>query len=119
MKRSLESLDAFRARINRAVQLEEEDTATDAGPDNWLIGIPRNAGSLHSDYWRGAATELANRDAIAVYPVTGWWKEKPYLRHYERDARYCLIVSINATASDIDIHTPIAVQVGIPVEIVL
>jgi len=119
MKRSLESLDAFRARINRAVQLEEEDTATDAGPDNWLIGIPRNAGSLHSDYWRGAATELANRDAIAVYPVTGWWKEKPYLRHYERDARYCLIVSIDATASDIDIYAPIAVQVGIPLEIVL
>src|SRR5450759_2298191 len=79
MKRSLENLDAFRARINKAVQLEEEDVSTDAGPDNWLIGPPRNVGSLHSDYWRGAAAELAGRDAIAVYPVTGWWKEKPYL----------------------------------------
>ncbi|SPE27921.1 conserved hypothetical protein [Candidatus Sulfotelmatobacter sp. SbA7] len=117
MKRSLESLDAFRARINRAVQLEDEDSATDAGGDNWLIGKPRDVGSIHSDYWRGAAIELADRDAIAVYPVTGWWKEKPYLHHYERDARYCLIVSINATASDIDIYTPIAVKVGIPIEI--
>jgi len=118
MKRNLESLNIFRARINKAVQLEEEDIATDAGADNWLIGIPRNVGSLHSDYWRGAAIELADRDAIAVYPVTGWWKEKPYLRRYERDVRYCLIVSISAVASEIDIHTPIAVRVGIPVEIV-
>jgi hypothetical protein len=117
MKRSLESRDAFRARINKVVQLEEEDIATDAGADNWLIGIPRNVGSLHSDYWRGAAIELAGRDAIAVYPVTGWWKEKPYLGRYERSVRYSLMVSINATTADIDIYTPIAVAVGVPVEI--
>jgi hypothetical protein len=117
LKRSLESIDAFRARINRAVQLEEEDTATDAGPDNWLIGIPRNVGSLHSDYWTGTAAALASRDAIAVYPVTGWWKEKSYLQRYERDVRYSLAVSINATAADIDIYTPITINVGIPVQI--
>ena len=117
MKRSLESRDAFRARINKAVQLEEEDVATDPRADNWLIGIPRNVGSLHSDYWRGAAIELAGRDAIAVYPVTGWWKEKPYLSRYERSVRYSLMVSINATAAAVDIYTPIAVAVGIPVEI--
>jgi len=118
LKRSLESIQAFRARINRAVQLEDEDTDTDAGPDNWLIGSPRNVGSLHSDYWSGPAVELANRDAIAVYPVTGWWKEKPYLHRYERDVRYCLMVSINATAADVDIYTPITIAVGIPIQIV-
>jgi hypothetical protein len=117
MKRSLESLDAFRARINEAVQLEEDEIATDAGADNWLIGIPRNVGSLHSDYWTGIGAELADRDAIAIYPVTGWWKEKPYLDRYQRDVRYCLILSINASAGEIDIYTPIAVAVGIPVEI--
>jgi len=117
MKRTLESLDAFRARINKAVQLEEEDIATDAGADNWLIGIPRNVGSLHSDYWRRSAIELAGRDAIAVYPVTGWWKEKPYLNRYTRHVRYSLMISINATAAAIDIYTPIAIAVGIPVEI--
>jgi hypothetical protein len=117
LKRSLESFDAFRARINKAVQLEEDDTATDAGPDNWLIGTSRNVGSLHSDYWTGTAVELANRDAIAVYPVTGWWKEKPYLQRYEREVRYCLTVSINATTTDLDIYTPIAINVGIPVQI--
>ena len=117
MKRSLESLDAFCARINKAVQLEEDEIATDAGADNWLIGIPRNVGSLHSDYWAGTAAELANRDAIAVYPVSGWWKEKPYLSRYQRDVRYCLMLSINATAAAIDIYTPITVAVGIPIEI--
>jgi len=117
MKRSLESLEAFRARINDAVQLEEEEIAIDTGPDGWLIGIPRNVGSLHSDYWHGTAAELAGRDAIAVYPVTGWWKEKPYLGRYQRNVRYTLILSIDATVSEIDIYTPIAVTVGIPIEI--
>ncbi len=117
MKRSFESLDAFRARINKAVQLEEEDIETDAGSDNWLIGIPRNVGSLHSDYWRGTATELANRGAIAVYPVTGWWKEKAYLERYSRSVRYSLLVSINATTAEIDIYTPVEIAVSLPVEI--
>jgi hypothetical protein len=119
MKRSLESLDAFRSRINQAVQLEEDNIATDTGPDNWLIGVPRNVGSLHSDYWRGTAAELAGRDAMAVYPVTGWWKEKPYLGRFHREVRYTLILSINATVSEIDIYTPIAVAIEIPVEIAL
>ncbi len=117
LKRSLENLESFRARINKAVQLEDENTSTDAGPDNWLIGPSRNVGSLHSDYWRGSAAELARRDAIAVYPVTGWWKEKPFLERYERLVRYALIVSINASAADIDIYTPVAISIGIPIEI--
>src|SRR3712207_7795828 len=37
----------------------------------------RSAGSIHADIWEGTAADLANRGAIAVYPVTGWWKENP------------------------------------------
>jgi hypothetical protein len=67
-----------------------------------------------SDYWTGTAAELARRDAIAVYPVGGWWKEKPSLERYDRNVRYALIVSINASAGDIDIYTPILNAVTIP-----
>ena len=114
VKRSLESIDEFRARINRAVQEEEAGVPADTGPDRWFLGVVRNAGSIHSDYWTGTAAELARRDAIAVYPVGGWWKEKPSLERYDRNVRYALIVSINASAGDIDIYTPILNAVTIP-----
>jgi hypothetical protein len=39
----------------------------------------RDRGSLHSDFWFGSAADLAERDAVVVFPVGGWWKEKPYL----------------------------------------
>ncbi len=115
VKRSLEPLDAFRARINGAIEMEEQGLPADVGGDGWLLGTVRNAGSLHSDYWRGTAAELARRDAIAIYPVGGWWKEKPNLARYDRAVRYARVVSIRAIAGNIDIYTPI--QAAIPVAI--
>jgi hypothetical protein len=58
---------------------------------------------------------LSRRDAIAIYPVGGWWKEKPNLARYDKSVRYALVVSIRATAGEIDIYTPI--QAAIPVVI--
>jgi hypothetical protein len=115
VKRSLETLPAFQARINGAIELEEQGLAADTGGDDWMLGSVRNLGSIHSDHWRGTGAELARRDAIAIYPVGGWWKEKPVLARYDRSVRYALIVSIRATAGEIDIYTPI--QAGIPVAI--
>ena len=118
VKRSLEALAAFQARINGAIEMEEQGLPGDGGGDDWLLGSIRNLGSIHSDHWRGTAAELARRDAIAIYPVGGWWKEKPNLARYDRQVRYSLIVSIRATAGNIDIYTPIqaAIPVVIPVE---
>lgn len=117
VKRSIETLDEFRARINRAVELEEQGGHVDLGPDNWFLGTLRDTGSIHSDYWRGTGAELARRDAIAIYPVSGWWKEKPRLQRYERAARYCLVVSLRATAGAIDIYTPIQTVIAPAIEI--
>jgi len=79
VKRALESIDAFRVRINKAAVAEKEGLgAIDAGADDWVLGERlRNVGSIHSDYWRGTAADLAQRSAIGVYPVGGWWKENP------------------------------------------
>ncbi len=117
VKRSLETLPAFQARINGAIEMEEQGIQADAGGDDWLLGSIRNVGSIHSDHWRGTAAELARRDAIAIYPVGGWWKEKPSLARYDRAVRYALIVSIRATAGAIDIYTPIQAAVPIAVRI--
>lgn len=118
VKRALESVDAFRGRINKAATTEEEGFgAIDAGSDHWYLGRIRNVGSIHSDYWHGTAAELAQRSAIGVYPVGGWWKENPSHLRYDRTVRYALIVSIRAMNGEIDIYTPVRVQIATPVEI--
>ncbi len=86
-----------------------------AGDDNWLIGpTSRDLGSVHSDFWLGGtARDLAARDAIGIYPVGGWWKEKPYMERHGRDVRYALIVTLRAPGSNVDIYTPVEIDVAI------
>ena len=117
MKGSTEAVEAFRSRINKAVQLEDDDVGVADMSEDWYLGQIRDTGSIHSDYWRGTAADLATRDAVAVFPVTGWWKEKPALERYDRNVRYSLIVSIRAANAVTDIYTPVrnAIQVLIQV----
>lgn len=118
VKRSLESVDAFRQRINAAVAAEEQGVeAIDAGPDDWYLGRIRDSGSIHSDIWRGTAVELARRSAIGIYPIGGWWKENPGHRRYEHRVRYSLVISIRAVNGDVDIYTPVRVQITTPIQI--
>lgn len=116
VKRSLETTPQFRQRINRAAETEEEDdVGAAAGSDDWVLGTARDRGSIHSDIWRGSAAELASRDAIGVFPVSGWWKEKPGLQRWECSTPYSLLVSIRAPEAEIDLYTPIANQLAIEV----
>ncbi len=106
MKTATESVGEFRARINQAARSEEEDTPVDVG-ESWLLGTFRDSGSLHSDFWGGTAADLAERDAIGIFPVGGWWKEKPYLDRYNEQARYSLIVTIRAPSAAIDLYAAV------------
>ena len=120
VRRATESNDDFRKRINQRALAEEEKRPPSHGSDasEWYFGPDyRVAGSIHSDIWRGTAADLAQRGAVAVYPVTGWWKERPSHDHSERGARYALVVSIETPGQDVDIWTPVAQEVGIPIEI--
>jgi hypothetical protein len=116
LKRSHETVEKFRARINRAIVLEEEDRIAlpDAGDDNWFLGRIRDVGSLHSDIWVGSAAELLRRNALAVYPIGGWWKEKPQLERYNMDVRYALCISLRALSAQ-DIYTPLAISLSVRV----
>lgn len=121
VKGSLETYDEFRWQINKAVRDEEEGKKS-SSPDekNWFLGPnTRDSGSVHCDIWRGTAVELAQKDAIAVYPVGGWWKEKKYLERYSQVSYYTLIVSIRVPEIDVDIYTPVEnlVKPAIPTDI--
>lgn len=114
-----ESLERFRKRLNEAALNEEEDrpkTPADAG--GWLIGPQaRNRGSLHSDIWVGSAADLADRRIVGIYPVSGWWKDIPKRDRSDIGSRYSLVVSVETDAEDVDLWTPVATEVGVPVEV--
>jgi hypothetical protein len=112
-----ETNDDFRKRINRKALAEEEDRPARSGePDGWYVGSEtRNRGSVHSDIWEGTAADLAARGLIAIYPVTGWWKELQARDQSDLGARYALLISIETPIQDVDIWTPVAIEVGVPI----
>lgn len=132
LNRPNESEQEFLDRVGREVQAEEDqiDTLDDLSDfvsttdstDKWLLGPhSRDRGSLISDTWCGTAGELATQNLIAIAPQGGWWKHRkkfPALENprYLEQVRYSLIISL-ITEEDIDLHTPIASQVGVSVEV--
>jgi hypothetical protein len=119
VKREHESIPEFRSRINAAVEAEEAGLApVPGGTDDWLLGRIRNLGSIHSDHWYGSAATLAQKSAIGIYPIGGWWKENPGHKRYDKRIRYSLIVSIRAASSEVDIYTPVHTQIATPIEVI-
>ena len=117
VKRPGDNLARFRERINAAARDEGRDPPRGGNDDGWVLGYNlRNRGSLHSDVWQGTATELADRYAIAVYPVGGWWREKPKLKRTDRRVRYALVVTLRANV-EIDLYTEIASAVSVEAEV--
>ena len=115
VRRPLESLADFEARVNAAIAREEHGQVGGGQPDaNWLLGEnQRHRGSLHQDIWRGTAANLANLGFIAVYPSNGWWRTRKFLDRYNLPARYSLIISIRTPETEMDLYTPIATQVAL------
>lgn len=115
-----ETVDAFRARVNQLAREadEEHDLMTASDDQGWDLGVRlRTKGSLHCDRWRGPAAKLADREHISVFPVGGWWKEKPHFKRGNDPVDYSLVVSIRSPMLEIDLYTPIfnsiAAQIGI------
>jgi hypothetical protein len=119
IKLPTETNDEFIKRLNRkALDEEEQRPASDGGLDGWFLGpTARNRGSLHGDIWEGTAAELANRGRVAVYPVSGWWKESRSRDRSDLGARYSLVISIESPVDDVDLWTPVAQAVGVPVTV--
>jgi hypothetical protein len=118
IKGPTESMDEFRKRLNRKALDEDENKPSIGGNSSewWLGEQARSRGSLHSDSLECSAADLAERGVIAVYPVSGWWKDQPKRDRSERGARYALVVSIETPSVDTDIWTPVAEQVGMMIE---
>ena len=108
-----EDAETFHKRVNKNTREEGERGFSG---ENWIIKEQyRNKGSVHRDFWIGSGADLATRNQIAVYPVSGWYKMRKKLEMYDSTVRYSLIVSIEAPEIEVDIYTPI--RALIPIEI--
>jgi len=115
-----ESETSFIHRLNAAAREEGETYDSGSGSGRWSIGANgRNTGSLHSDIWKGTAADIASCNLIGVYPVVGWWRERAWLNRWNRKARYSLIASLHTPNERVDIYTPVAIQLRIPVEVTI
>ena len=112
-----QSLEEFRKSLSKAALGEEESKPDHVPLSGWFVGDHASKrGSIHTNIWTGPAAELAQRNVLAVYGVTGWWKEQ---KRERRVAPYSLIVSIESEETTEDIWTPVANQVGVPSEVAI
>jgi hypothetical protein len=93
-----------------------------SGSGHWYLGTKnRDVGSIHSDLRTQYGINLCDANLIAVYPVIGWWRERPNLKCQNKKIRYSLIVSISTSEKEVDFYTPIINQIEthgvIPIEI--
>lgn len=117
LKKPTESMDEFILRVNKAARNDDGDYG--GGSVDWKIGTQngRTRGSIHRDWVELTAAEAAEANAVAVFPRTGWWKERSYLGKFANQTRYSLIVSVQAPEVEVDLYTPVAIEVAAPVEI--
>jgi hypothetical protein len=106
VKTASESQEDFLLRINRAIhEPEEVPSGSSSDSAKWSLGPHlRSRGSIHSDVWTGNAADLATKDAVAVFPVLGWWRDPKRPDRCERWVRYSLVVSIEADAAEVEVE---------------
>ncbi|MCJ2041037.1 S8 family peptidase [Methylobacterium sp. J-059] len=104
LRRFGESQEAAQRRVNELAEENLGDVNTGAPDDGWVVGpAMRRRGSLHHDIWKGAAFRLASRDGISVYPVRGWWGDRPSEDYHTKSTRFSLVVSIRTPPSAVDL----------------
>ena len=118
LKAPTETRDEFRKRLNsRALEANEKKPRVSGTSTEWFLGeTARNTGSIHSDTWSGTAADLAERGVVGIYPVSGWWKDQPKRDRSGAGARYALVLTIETDMEGVDIWTPIAQEIGVPIE---
>ena len=70
-------------------------------------------GSMHIDTLTIAASDLAQRGVMAVYPVGGWWKENRKVDPERCVARFSLVFEIDGTEAEVDLYVEVQQKVAL------
>lgn len=111
---SQESEGSFIRRISNLEDGQDRSESDTSGlSERWLIGKQnRSTGSLHSDIIKTTGAELATCNRLAIYPVSGWWRERKNLGRYASKTRYSLIVSLYTDSQEVDLYTPVISEIA-------
>ena len=114
-----DKIENFKKRVNKQARENDEDKPEYKGfTKDWKIGIDnRKQGTVQSDSITLSGIQMADCCHIAIYPVGGWWKTRKSEKCMEKEARYSLIVSLHTEEQDIDIYTPVANMISVPIRI--
>lgn len=114
-----QSLDEFKKQVNKiAAEADRSEDTISNTANNWYLGPNnRNVGSIHSDFIICSAVDLCERNFVAVYPVGGWWKERPYLEKTDNKVKYSLVVSLETPSVEADLYTPIMAKINTSIPI--
>lgn len=114
-----DNIKSFKKRINKEARENKEDKPESKGfGEKWKIGLTyRSLGTVHSDSITLPGIQMADCCHIAIFPIGGWWKTRKSEKCMEKETRYSLIVSLHTEAQDIDIYTPVANMIAVPITI--
>jgi len=111
LNRANENQAQFKARINRLA--DDADAEVVGDNDGWAYGRNRrDVGSLHIDELRCAASDLAQRNMLAVHPVAGWWKSKSTQNVDQKTARFALVVELDTGDVEADLYTELQTAIA-------
>jgi len=111
LQRATENEATFLARVSAAAEQFDEGIIGD--DDGWDFGRNRrDVGSLHIDQITCAASDLARRSMLAVYPVTGWWKTQKSVDPSKRVARFSLVVEIDAGQVQAELYSEVSHEIA-------
>lgn len=113
LKRPKENFQNFLKRKNLQERIAGESAPKTSENNGWLLGEQQiTVGSLHCNVWQGTAAELAGRNALWIYPVSGWWRERKSLKRFNSSARYSLVLTLETENQEIDLYTPTETQIA-------
>ena len=108
LKRAQETPQQFLRRRNLEEREEDENLPPSVRDKGWLIGGKAiSSGSLHCDIWEGSAVDLASRNLLWIYPVSGWWRERKSHCRFDDRARYALILTLSTDDQSVDLYTEV------------
>lgn len=111
----VEDEEMFMKRILRSYDKEKDELRPDNDTGRWEVQITkRTKGSVHKDWIKTTAAQLATCNMIAVFPVSGWWYKRTSMRKVEAEMRYSLIVSLECGEEQVNFSTEI--ENKIPIE---
>ena len=111
-----ESPSDFRRRVSAAAEMDDDAETPDMSDEEWTIKERvRSKGSIKKDFLKTNGANLASRNILAVYPKSGWYRNRKSLGEYDQEVRYSLIVSIETPSEEVDIYTPVENLISIPI----